>query len=556
MALLSATFIVSFVTDNPEPDTTRQTPPAAPAEQSADDGVAVTPVEGAEPLERAEESEGHPTLQSEHWWHRRTLRALKREVQERDESLDQWDERGNAATRLPAEESVHLGGFVLAEAFTPSTVSALYDTLRRSSGRNNQRGDEWIAQLDRSRSGHSGGFTYLGVVRRPGENIFSIFDGDGSEDSELPNSVIAVWLLLAYLMPSVAVVVATFTFSDDAADVSSLLRRDYHTQFTNPRIRVYGKFGRLRAWLPWSRPKYHGMTYDMSRAEDEKRLAFERIIQEREGECSRWFTSRFRGRFALADSAARPVARLIFTEKAVPFKDRSDWLRPIGLHWSPTFYRSTEIPDWAFREGQWPYAKGRFVLTFAARRRDAARERTKGESGEQNWDLTQRFNREQAPLVALYAIRALLSLYGERLAKLRDGARARHRPRRPVRDALALDDYLTTDGLDAATITADVGVLTSDLRSFRWGVPEYTEDEEGLPDTARSATPLELVPALCSSMKEQAARLAADTQNTVGNIRGSAELKQAIANTRLQRAVIVVSLAALIVAVVALLLPG
>lgn len=544
------------MTENPEPETTGQTPPAAPTEPSAvDDGEAVSGAEEAEPLERAEESEDQPRGQPNHWWQRPTIRVLKREAEKHEDYLDQWDERDNAATRLPAGESVHLGGLVLAEAFSPSTVSVLYDTIRRWSGSNNRKRNEWIAELDRSRSGRSGGWRNLGVVRRPGDSLSTIFDR-GSEDSELPDSVMAVWLHLSYLMPSIAVVVATFTLRDEAADVSSVLRRDYHTQFSDARIRVYGKFGRLRAWLPWSRPKNHSMTLNMSRAEDEKRLAFEQIMHEREAECSRWFTSRFPGRFALADSAARPVARLIFTEKEVPFKDRSHWFRPVGLDRSPITYRSVEIPGWALKEGQWPYARGRFVLTFAARRRDAAREPTKGESGEQNWHLTYRFNLEQAPLVARYATHALLSLYGERLAKLRDGARARRRPRRAVRDALALDDYLMTDGLDAATVTADVGVLTKDLSRFRWGVPEYKEDQESLPDTVRRASPLELVPDLCSLLKEQAARLATDAETTVGNIRGSAELKQAIANTRLQRTVMVVSLAALIVAVVGIFLAG
>jgi hypothetical protein len=357
-------------------------------------------------------------------------------------------------------------------------------------------------------------------------------------------------------MPSLAIVIATFTFRDEAADVSSILRQDYQTQIRDVRIQVYGKFGRLRARLPWSRPKGHGMIWNMSRAEDEKRRAFEQVIDKREAECSRWFTSRFPGRFALADPTARPVARLIFTEQEVPFVNRSDWFRPIGLDWRPTTYRSVDIPGWALKDSQWPYARGRFILTVAARRREAAREPTKGESGQENWYLTQRFGSEQAPLIARYATHALLSLYGERLGKLRDGARMRRHPRRPVRDARALDDYLTTDGLDAATITTDVDVLTRDLRGFRWDVPEYTEDQDYLPEKLRRASPLEFVPSLCLMLKEEAARLAIDTENTVANIRGSAELRQAIANTRLQRTVMVVSFAALIVAVVGIFLAG
>ena len=185
---------VSFVTENPEPETTGPTPPAAPAESSAvDDGEAVSRAEEAESLERAEESEDQPRRQPNHWWQRPTIRALKREAQERGDYLDQQDQRDNAATRLPAGESVHLGGLVLAEAFGPSTVSALYDTIRRWSGSNNRGRDEWIAELDRSRIGRSGGWSNLGIVRRRGDNIFTIFD-DASEDSELPASVMAVWV--------------------------------------------------------------------------------------------------------------------------------------------------------------------------------------------------------------------------------------------------------------------------------------------------------------------------------------------------------------------------
>jgi hypothetical protein len=99
----------------------------------------------------------------------------------------------------------------------------------------------------------------------PGEFIW----GNGYTGGDLPDSVAAVWLQLDFVMPSVAVVVATFTFKDEAADMSALLRRDYETQVRDVRMRVNGKLGRLRARLPWSRPKWHGMSASVSRAEDE-----------------------------------------------------------------------------------------------------------------------------------------------------------------------------------------------------------------------------------------------------------------------------------------------
>jgi hypothetical protein len=214
----------------------------------------------------------------------------------------------------------------------------------------------------------------------------------------------------------------------------------------------------------------------------------------------------------------------------------------------------TELSGWALALGRWPYRQDQHVVTVAARRRDAAREPTEGESGESNWYLTQQFADYQAPLVARYAIASLLSMYSDGLGDLRDRADGRPRLRRPVQEALNLDQYLIGDGLDSATITADIRLLTDDLKQFRWNVPEYTEDLEGYPPGLREKRePREFVPALCSWLRNQADRLAEDTATTTGNIRASAELRQAIANTRLQRTTLLLSLAATVIAVISLL---
>ena len=83
-------------------------------------------------------------------------------------------------------------------------------------------------------------------------------------------------------------------------------------------------------------------------------------------------------------------------------------------------------------------------------------------------------------------------------------------------------------------------------------MPEYTEDQGDLHKGKNKPEPHELVPLPCKSLGERATRLAADTANTDGNLRASAELRQAIANTRLQRIVVVFTIVALVVAVLSL----
>ena len=66
---------------------------------------------------------------------------------------------------------------------------------------------------------------------------------------------------------------------------------------------------------------------------------------------------------------------------------------------------------------------------------------------------------------------ALLSVYANRAGSLRDTAAVKWFPRRPVRDARQLDEFLVGDGLDVATVTCDLHALTENLDEFSGGSP-------------------------------------------------------------------------------------
>ena len=438
---------------------------------------------------------------------------------------------------------------VFTEAFTPSTVSALYRTLEQWPEERPSRKQEWLDGLARSRGGRGGGWQNLGVVRPPGAFVM----GDGHHDAELPPGVDAVWLNVSYITPSVAIVAATFTIMETAGDLSGLLREDYRTEHFDARVRVYGRWGNLRGRIPWSRPANHGVGYSVSHAEDQKRKACEALIRDHEQACRAWFFARFQGRFASAQENERPTIRLIFTKEQVPFVERHRWLRPVDLDFAIPLWRSDELKGWWLSEDRWSRQGSPHIATLAARRPDAAREPTEGEKGESNWYLTQRFGTDHASLAARHALTALLAIYSSRLAILRDNAGIKRRFRWPVREGRELDNYLIRDGLDAATVTSDLDPFTQDLTIFRWGVPEFTEYRDHLGEGAAKRKPLEYVPSLCSAIRGRAARLAVDTATTTQNIKASAELRQAIANTRLQRLASVLAVTAVIIAVVSLL---
>jgi hypothetical protein len=110
-------------------------------------------------------------------------------------------------------------------------------------------------------------------------------------------------------------IVATFTLTDQAGDLSALLRVDYHTEAADVRVRVLGRFGRVRAHIPWARPTEHSAWWSLHQAEDQKRLACESLITLREAACWAWLADRFPGRFSAEKLAARPVLRLLLTKE-------------------------------------------------------------------------------------------------------------------------------------------------------------------------------------------------------------------------------------------------
>jgi hypothetical protein len=399
-----------------------------------------------------------PPPQRTPWRQRRTLRQFQREAQDRSDDIDESDARANNETRLPENEAVHLGGVTLVEAFTPSTVSNLYDALSKWQRPATRSDHDLVADLERSRSGASGGWTNLGPIRPRGGN--------------LTPGVQAVWIHLSYLLPSVAVVCATFTFENDVADISDLLRDDFETTFDDVRVVVHGRFGGLRARIPWSRPRNHGISARVWDVRSGKRRAVERRVQEREAACARWFFAKFEGRFAAEDPEDRPSIRLLFTEQAIPFEDgQRSWLEPADLAWTPDVYRCTDMPGWSLKASRWPSTSRPYTWTVAARRSDVGEEGREDRQGRSNWSLTQNFSISHGPLVARYALTALLAIYAQRIARLRDAAGRARLIRRPVRDARILDRYLLSDGLDAATVTADIANLTKDLSVFRQDVP-------------------------------------------------------------------------------------
>jgi hypothetical protein len=450
------------------------------------------------------------------------------------------DLRENEASRLPETEEVHVRGFVLAEAYPPSTLSQLRKALEDLAATRDEK-EKWTGRLAEGRSAAGTyGWLDLGVIRRSGRP-------DSAHvliDRKLPQGVEEVLLRLYFPTPSLTLMVAAFTLTDQAADLSELLRADYPGE-AHIDIRVPGLFGAVRSHIPWSRPVRHTESGSVRRAVDQKRLAWETRIKAREADCWKWQASRFPGRFSTEKLADRPAVRLLLTKNAAPFKDNTRWLIPAGLAFGPDIWQPADLHGWFLRLADWPHDQR--LSATAARKLQVDEARRDGGAS------PQQFAGGHSALVARWAMNCLLAMYADNLAQLRDDAGKRRPGSRPVRQGRDLDRYLIRDGLDASTIVAELEAFTEDLEEFGSAVPEYTEYLDPFPERARASNPpRRLVPWLRERLREQAQQLGRDTAATTENIKASAELRQAVSNTKLQRVTVGLTILAVIIAIISL----
>jgi hypothetical protein len=464
---------------------------------------------------------------------RPSLRSLQQRVRSSESEMDRSE---NDRTRLPESEEIHLGGLVLAEVFPPSSASALRDAVEDFPIAREEKA-KLIAWLSKGRSSS-------GVSGR--KNLATVRHG-------CPRNVDVVNIDLYFLQPSFTVLIATFAIADDAGDLSKVLRTDYAS---DGHVSVIGPLGWVRSRIPWSRPAENLVVVPSWQPSRRKRQAFEDLIRDHEVSCWRWLAGRFPGRFCREDPALRPSFRVLTTKESNPYVDDHKWLNPPGLRFRSDLWRPATSKNWFLQVSDWPRE---LQTTATAATRRPPREANSGQDADlcSPQQMAMQFASGHSSVVARWATSCLLSLYADGLAALRDRAGRRPRrwlPRRHVRAALDLDRYLIGDGLDAATVASDVASFAEDPQNFATDLQAYPEYLEPFPGAARAANPpREMMAWIREGLQERAERLERDTSAATGNIRASAEIRQAIANTRLQRVVVPIALLTLVAAVITLI---
>lgn len=457
------------------------------------------------------------------------------------------DSEENQATRLPPDRQVKLCSLMLVEVFTPATHHTLIESYRRlpflSAADVRRVGRELAAT--RSTDSAEGPVAVCSV--RPGteQHVKAALQ---FHDRHLPAGVEAVEISRHSPVPSLTVIVAAFSITAAAGDLTPLLRRDYPTTRSTVEVDVPGALGSALSRFGWYRPKVYSPFLEDARPAEQRTRACEQFMADVELGCTRWLSSRFAGYYARADTAGgRPSARCLITDLD-PFPAdaaAARRLQAVGLSEAQHSWQAYYGPEQRWERIPWwltesPPQQGRGATLTVARQVDDFEE---SHDYSTSWVIGHNFRFDHAPLVARWAVRPTLMTYAHTLAQVRDST---WRHRRSVASARHLTRYMAEDGIDIATVSAEI--IGWPVDRARLG-KDYRRPDP--PDVAHAQDwdDRSFGEAAWQQTVSTAAGLRDNYTAVVSVISSFAQLRQSTTNTNLQRAAVVIAVVALIVAV-------
>lgn len=454
-----------------------------------------------------------------------------------------WRDRDpseNAAGRLPDDERIEVPAIWVTELYTPSTVRGLLDGIHRlgwefGRHRSNESVVKWMTDV---RRGRRAGWTRLGLVAPRGSKIFM-----RDREADLPEGVRAALPELMSLTPGVTALVICFLMDDgSASSLDGPLRADYVT-FNDPDPRF-----RRRYALPhilWGAGIYLG--HAINTPDVQRRNAVRATFDGLEEACRAWIGARFPGAFTAQGKVELPCSALLVTNKNRPLVEdtsRAAAFDALGL------FRHFD----AWESDEWPGC--RMILPsgwrdeadhmlFACRRHDAFPERPGYAEPESNWTIAQRAHDLIPGLLSRWACSRLLDAHHEQVAIARDEA-AGSDSYRTVRDLKRARDLVRSRAYDMQTAAAELAEFAKQDHWYRYNVLEmqYVREVGGQrPD---------LLGEMQQSQVARSTQVSTGIELLVSTVSSVADFTQTISNIRIQRFIILLTVASVVVATVAL----
>lgn len=468
-------------------------------------------------------------------------RSFKRHRSDYSKFRNDRDSIENERGRLPDDEEVQLPAIWTVELYTPSTVNGLLDGIRSLKWEyGNTRDHSLTKWMNSVRQGRLAGWTTLGIVSPTTSAHFL-----SERTAPLPAGVRVMQPILMSITPSLTAFVSMYMLDDESAlsldtpmraKFTSTARRDSHTQWWQIlRYVLTGKGSRFG--------------YRLFNPDNIRRERIQSCVRDIETRCVDWVRRHVPGVFSSLNSAGMPTAALFITKQVSPMTEESRNIRALsGLAISRN-YDAWNSDSWhgagLVLPRNWDSEGQR--LNFACRRRDAFPDNSFYHDPTSNWTISCRADELIRGLLSRWAITCLLDSYHEKLSVLRDYT-ARNSRYRPVRDLKSLRTL-------ARTMLYDIGVCAQETIEFAESDYRYRYDvlEMKYAREVNGKQP-ELLPDLQSSQVARANQVRREAELLRATLSISNDLSQTVANIRIQRLVVLLTIISIGIAVWAALM--
>lgn len=471
------------------------------------------------------------------WVNYRQIRKFRRS------DLQFWrqrDPKENEESRLPDGEHIAVPGVWVAELYSPSTVSGLLDGIARLGWEYGRTRDEDLAKwLSDIRNGRQAGWINLGLVARSTSDHFMT-----ERFADLPQGVRFAVPSLRSVTPSLTALVVAFFLDDERASSLELpLRHSFETTISNdPRFRRY----QVIPHVLWNRPARFG--HRPWTPEFKRRESVRRLMTGIERDCAHWVASNLPGVFASGiRSGLFPTAMLMLTEHRRPLTDETRHPRVfygLGLHREYESWESSEWPGGRMAlPSECPEEAG--SLIFACRRRDAFPDSPGDPEPESNWTIAQRADDLIQGILTRWALTFMLDGYHQLLSRRRDRSAA-DTSTRPSQELHALRVLIRRDVYDMRLAASEIRTFVKDAWAYKHGVMEMQ------PAGSLSNSRKELLALFRNLQRIRAKQVERESRLLLSTLSVSADVAQATSNIRLQRILVLLTVASVIIALAAL----
>jgi len=442
------------------------------------------------------------------------------------------DPEENASGRLPEGEDLQLGALWVAELYTPATVLGLLDGIRGMGWEFSKTHDESLMKwMNDVREGRQAGWMSLGLVSPRAKPHFM-----ADRTANLPSGVRAAVPVLMSITPSITAFVSLFLLEDEAAEsISAPLRQTFMTSTRRD--------SRFRSWHVLRYVLWGGTLHTMRHIDHpdmKRRLAARAAVREMESRCTGWVRDNLPGVFSGVPGAGPPTAALLISEHARPLTAEAKAVRAFGALGLDRDFDSWESEEWpgvrVVLPDRWDDDRPRLV--FACRRHDAFPDERGYADPTSNWSMGQRADDHVRGLLSRWALSELLDRYHESLAALRDRT-ARDGSYRPVRDLKSLRSLVRTTLYDIGVSAQEIADFANSKVIYRWDVMELTYCRKVGGET------LEFVPDMQERQAARAQQVLREEKLLRSALSTSSHLTQSVSNVRIQRLLVVLTIASI-----------